>query len=111
MVIGQIYFNSIKKFPNDIMLRIRYAFFLYDQMKQKQQALNELTQAEQLCPSLDNEFVIFRYKKIIEDEMNQQQNESLGNLDVMSEIAFQNNMRQFQNKIERATLMHMDFWS
>ena len=33
MIIGQIFFNSIKKFPNDITLRIRYAFFLLDHMK------------------------------------------------------------------------------
>ncbi|CAD8162069.1 unnamed protein product [Paramecium octaurelia] len=111
MVMAQIYFNQIKKFPNEINLRIRYAFFLLDNMKQRQQALNELIQAETLSPSLDNDFVIFRYKKIIEEEMNTAQNETFGNLDFATEIAFQNNMRQFQNKIERATLMHMDFWS
>ncbi|CAD8075781.1 unnamed protein product [Paramecium primaurelia] len=111
MVLGQIYFNQIKKFPNEISIRIRYSFFLLDYLKQRQQALNELIQSETLCPSLDNEFIIFRYKKIIEDEMNQVQNENLGNLDVATELAFQNHMRSFQNKIERATLMHMDFWS
>ncbi|CAD8203560.1 unnamed protein product [Paramecium pentaurelia] len=111
MVMGQIYFNQIKKFPNEISLRIRYSFFLLDNLRQRQQALNELIQAETLCPSLDNEFIIFRYKKVIEDEMNAAQNENMGNLDVATELAFQNHMRSFQNKIERATLMHMDFWS
>ncbi|CAD8125807.1 unnamed protein product [Paramecium sonneborni] len=112
MVLGQIYFNQIKRFPNEISLRIRYTLFLFDLMKQKQQALNELIQAEQQSPSFDYEFIIYRYKQIIEFEMNLAQNEnSNGNLDIASELAFQNNMRQFQNKIERATLMHMDFWS
>ncbi|CAK82689.1 unnamed protein product (macronuclear) [Paramecium tetraurelia] len=111
MVLGQIYFNQIKRFPNEIALRLRYSLFLLDLMKQRQQAINELIQAETLCPSLDNEFTIFRYKQIIEYEMNAAQNENLGNLDVASELAFQNYMRSFQNKIERATLMHMDFWS
>ncbi|CAD8125809.1 unnamed protein product [Paramecium sonneborni] len=111
MIMAQIYFNQIKKFPNEINLRIRYAFFLLDNMKQRQQAINELIQAESLNPTLDNDFIIFRYKRIIEEEINAAQNESFGNLDIASELAFQNNMRQFQNKIERATLMHMDFWS
>ncbi|CAD8157650.1 unnamed protein product [Paramecium octaurelia] len=111
MVLGQIYFNQIKRFPNEIALRLRYSLFLLDLMKQRQQALNELIQAETLCPSLDNEFTIFRYKQIVEYEMNAAQNENLGNLDVATELAFQNYMRSFQNKIERATLMHMDFWS
>jgi hypothetical protein len=60
---------------------------------------------------MDNEFIIFRYKKIIEDEMNVQQNENLNSQDFATELSFQTNMRSFQNKIERATLMHMDFWS
>ncbi|CAD8126295.1 unnamed protein product [Paramecium sonneborni] len=111
MIMAQIYFNNIKKFPNEITLRIRYAFFLLDNMKQRQQAINEFIQAETLSPSLDNDFIIFRYKKIIEEEINTVQNESFGNLDIASELAFQNNMKQFQNNIERATLMHMDFWS
>ncbi|CAK66138.1 unnamed protein product (macronuclear) [Paramecium tetraurelia] len=111
MVLGQIYFNQIKRFPNEISLRLRYSLFLLDLMKQRQQALNELIQTEQLCPSFDNEFIIFRYKQIVEYEMNAAQNENMGNLDVATELAFQNHMRSFQNKIERATLMHMDFWS
>jgi len=42
-----------------------------------------------LCPSFDNEFVILRYKQIVEDEMNAAQNENLGgNLDIASELAF-----------------------
>ncbi|CAD8126292.1 unnamed protein product [Paramecium sonneborni] len=112
MVLGQIYFNQIKRFPNDMTLRIRYSLFLFDLMKQRQQALNELFQAEQLCPSFDYEFIIYRYKQIVEFEMNVAQSENInGNLDIASELAFQNNMKQFQNNIERATLMHMDFWS
>ncbi|CAD8162073.1 unnamed protein product [Paramecium octaurelia] len=112
MVLGQVYFNQIKRFPNNINLRIRYSLFLFDLMKQRQQALNELLQAELQYPSFDYEFIIYRYKQIIEIEMNMAQSENTNEkLDVVTEIAFQNNMRQFQNKIERATLMHMDFWS
>ncbi|CAD8213537.1 unnamed protein product [Paramecium octaurelia] len=111
MVLGQIYFNQIKKFPNDISLRIRYSIFLFDLMKQRQQAVNELLQAEQQCPSLDQEFIIYRYKQLIEFEMNLAQNENISNLDVATELNFQNNMRLFQNMIERTTLMHMDFWA
>ncbi|CAD8112156.1 unnamed protein product [Paramecium primaurelia] len=112
LLIGEIYSGYIRRHQHNVRLRINYAFYLLDFLKQKQQSLNELNQIELLSPSLDNEFIIFRYKRIIEDEMNMSQNETLnGNLDVATEIAFQNNMRSFQNKIERATLMHMDFWS
>ncbi|CAK68569.1 unnamed protein product (macronuclear) [Paramecium tetraurelia] len=112
LLIGEIYQGYIRRHQNNVRLRINYAFYLLDFLKQKQQSLNEFNQIELLSPSIDYEFTIFRYKRIIEDEMNISQNEALsGNLDIATEIAFQNNMRQFQNKIERATLMHMDFWS
>ncbi|CAD8213536.1 unnamed protein product [Paramecium octaurelia] len=112
LLLGEIYQGYIRRHQNNVRLRINYAFYLLDFLKQKQQALNEFNQIELLSPSLDNEFIIFRYKRIIEDEMNITQNETIsGNLDVATELTFQNNMRQFQNKIERATLMHMDFWS
>ncbi|CAK82690.1 unnamed protein product (macronuclear) [Paramecium tetraurelia] len=111
LLLGEIYSRTMRKHSTHSKLRINYAFYLLDYLKQRQQALNELIQAETLCPSLDNEFTIFRYKQIIEYEMNAAQNENFGNLDVASELAFQNYMKSFQNKIERATLMHMDFWS
>ena len=80
-------------------------------MNSKQQALQELLQAEQNKPSLDEEFIIYRYKKIIEDEIAESQNESQGNLDVVTELTFQTHLRQIQANIEKATLLYMEFWA
>jgi len=53
--------------------------------------------------------VVHRYKKLIEDEIAESQQD--GNMDIVSEMAFQNNLRTMQNNIERCALQHMDFWS
>lgn len=55
------------------------------------------------------DFVIYRYKKIIEDEIAESQND--GNMDMVSEMASQNHLRSMQNNIERCSLLHMEFWS
>jgi len=110
-LIYKIYHQGIKKFPNDYSLRISYAFFLLERMQSKQQALQELTQAEQSNPSFDNHFIIFRYKKIIEDEISEIQNENQENLDIVTEVSFQNHLRQLQANIEKSALLHMEFWS
>jgi len=107
----KMYSQGIKKFPNNTSLRIAYAFFLLEKMQSKQQALQELTSAEQNKPPFDEQFVIFRYKKIIEDEIAESQAEGQGGLDVVSESAFQNHMRQLQANIEKSALLHMEFWS
>ncbi|EAS07526.3 PAS domain S-box protein (macronuclear) [Tetrahymena thermophila SB210] len=108
-VIYHMFFYGVKKFPNNTNLRLAYAFFLMENSKYKQQALQELSQAETNHPSFDIDFIIFRYKKLIEDEIAESQQD--GNMDIVSEMAFQNNLRSMQNNIERCALQHMDFWS
>ncbi len=107
----KIYLDGIKKFPNNISLRISYAFFLLENMNSRHQALQEFGQTEQNQIAFDERFVIYRYKKIIEDEIAQKQNEGTGSLDVVSEAAYQNLRRQFQASIEKSALLHMEFWS
>jgi len=107
----KMYFFGIKKFPNNTSLMISYAFFLLEKMHTKQQALQELTQAEANKPSFDEQFIIYRYKKIIEDEIAESQTEGQGGMDVVSEVAFQNHLKQLQANIEKSSLLHMEFWS
>ena len=109
---GLKYLIKLKfRFPNNTSLRISYAFFLLEKMKSKQQALQELGQAEQNKPPFDEQFIIYRYKKIIEDEIAESQNEGNGGLDVVSESVFQNHLRQCQVNIEKSAMLHMEFWS
>jgi len=106
------YSEGVAKFPKDVALRISYAFFLFEKMHNRQQALQELLQAELNKPSIDEEFIIFRYKKIIEDEIAESKNEAnQGGMDVVSEMTFHNHLRQIQANIEKSTLLYMEFWS
>ena len=54
----------------------------------RQQALNQLNQAELLNPAFDNEFMIYRYKKIIEEELNISQKDNSNNMEVLTETSF-----------------------
>jgi len=111
-LLSKTYSEGVAKFPKDVSLRISYAFFLFEKMHNKQQALQELLQAELHKPTLDEEFIIFRYKKIIEDEIAESKNEAnQGGMDVVSEMTFLNHLRQIQANIEKSTLLYMEFWS
>ncbi|CAD8060370.1 unnamed protein product [Paramecium sonneborni] len=110
-VINQIFFYGIKSFPTDIHLRLHYAYFLIDYLKLKQLALTELQQAEQTNVSFDFSFIIFRFKKIIEEELQQQQQESSIHLDVSNEMTFLTQSKQLMNMVERTALLFIDFWS
>ena len=108
-----MYVQGVKTFPENTSLRISYAFFLLDRMFSKQQALRVLTEAEQRDPPIDLEFVAFRYKKIIEDEITESHHDQQadGGLDIGSETSFQNHLRMCQANIEKSALLHMEFWS
>ena len=82
-LINKMYFYGLKKFPNNTSLRISYAFFLIEKLNMKQQALQELNTAELNKPPFDEQFIIFRYRKIIEDEIAESKNEGTGGLDVV----------------------------
>jgi len=107
----KMYTDGVKKFPTNTSLRIAYAFFLIDRMQSKQQALQELLQAEQTEPNLEEQFIIFRYKRIVEDEIVESITEGKNNLDVVNETTFQTTLRQLQANIEKAALLHLEFWS
>ncbi|EGR33913.1 PAS domain S-box family protein [Ichthyophthirius multifiliis] len=57
----------------------------------------------------DVNFLFIGYKKLIEDDIAESQQDD--NTDIVSEMAFQNNLRLLQNGIERCALQLMDFWS
>jgi len=111
-----LYQNGISRFPNSASLRIFYSFFLLEKMKNKQQALLELTNAEKYNPRFDEQFIIYRYKKIIE-ETSSELGDGEGNLDVVSNIAYQNHFTQcikltkiVKSGIQKAANLYIDFW-
>jgi len=55
--------------------------------------------------------VIFRYRKIIEDDIAERKNEGGIGLDVVSELAFKTHLMQCQSNIEKSAMLHMEFWS
>lgn len=55
-----MFYYGLQKFPNSTRLRILYALFLLDKTHSKQQALQELLNAEREGPAFDELFIIYR---------------------------------------------------
>ena len=83
-------------------------------MKSNQQALQELAQAELQKPYFDEQFMIYRYKRLIEFEMFESttavkgKQENIGSL--ANEITVEGYVKNIQARIEQATLQNLDFW-
>lgn len=83
--LNRVYLNGIKKFPTSTKLRISYAFFLMERMKRKDLAYAQFELAEKTKPTFDEEFIIYRFKKMYEENQGGQENEDNGD-DIILQI-------------------------
>ena len=60
-----MYRQGIKKFPNCTQLHISFALFYMERLHQNAKAYEEFIMAERCDPSFVQQFIIYRFKKII----------------------------------------------
>jgi hypothetical protein len=69
-------------------------------MKRKQEAIAELTFANQFSPAFEEQFIIFRYLKMSEDYDDVGEGNGSGEeMDVVAKFAYDSSLRQFQENI------------
>mmetsp|Transcript_42337 Transcript_42337/g.40581 ORF Transcript_42337/g.40581 Transcript_42337/m.40581 type:complete len:91 (+) Transcript_42337:792-1064(+) len=80
-------------------------------MHNKKEALKELINAEKSNPTLEQQFEIFRFRHIIEDELHDGVDISAGGLEYVAAINFENYFNSFKQSIEKSTVLHYEFWN
>ena len=108
--VEHMYQNAITKFPLCIMIRISYAFFLIERMNKKKKALTELSNSEKYNLSAEQQFIIYRYKKLL-DEQSTEINENGDNLDLVTNLEYKIHFTHFKNSIIKTSILYLDFWS
>jgi hypothetical protein len=58
---------AIHKFPNEAALHISYAYFIMASLEKKEEALQELIEAENLKITWEERFKIFRYRRLFDE--------------------------------------------
>jgi len=106
----QLFSQGITKFPASGSLHIAYALFLKDRLNDRTTAISELTSAEKCNPQFDEQFMIYRYRKILEDETTELTESGGASLDVVSMLAYENYLQKCKEAIEKSAYLHMEFW-
>jgi hypothetical protein len=65
-MLQKMFEDAIAKFPTSIPLRIQYILFLTTSMRSKTHALSEIVEAENFKCSIDEKFILFYIRRIIE---------------------------------------------
>ncbi len=89
-----IFQNGISRFTSCTSLRLSYSFFLLERLNKKQQATLELNNTLKYGPRFEEQFIIYRYKKLIEEYTSDVAADSEESLDVVSNIAYKNHFTQ-----------------
>ncbi|CAD8192732.1 unnamed protein product [Paramecium pentaurelia] len=113
-ILERIFTLSLTRFPNCTELRISHSLFLMEKMQSNQQALQELVAAEQEKPYMDEQFIIYRLKKLIEEQMFENSKSSknpAAGIDAVNELTTENNLREIRAQIEKSASQHIEFWS
>lgn len=103
----KMYKKAIKKFPDNLMLRISYSNFLYEKLHQKHKCLEEINSIEKSDLNFEETFIIFHYKKVI----NEQIEASDGAVDFVSALAFKRSLSIFKNSIGKVSQYYVEFWN
>ena len=67
--VDRMFKSGIKKFPDCTKLRMSYAFFFLEQLNNKERAYEEFTNSSKIDPSFQQQFNIYRFKKIIKENL------------------------------------------
>jgi hypothetical protein len=59
----------------------------------------------------EEQFLIFRYRHIIEDELHEGADATAGGLDYVAAINFENHFKAFKSTIEKSAYLHYEFWN
>ncbi|KAL4493019.1 hypothetical protein ABPG72_020798 [Tetrahymena utriculariae] len=108
--LNRVYLNGVKKFPASTKLRISYAFFLTERMKRKDLAYEQFDIAGRTKPSFDEEFIIYRFKKMYEENQQNDNDGDDGDDDIIQQIKFDSALQLCEEYMKRAIIMHKEFW-
>lgn len=111
-LVKQIIIEGINKYKKYARLHLLNAHIHHDQLKNSFKSLYELDIAVLSKPTVFEDFMIFRMKRLIEQEMidNDNKTSELKGINVNLIVDFQNMFVQFHQSIDRTVNLYLEFW-
>ena len=108
----QLFEMSIKKFPNDIILKSNYIIYLIVQMCKKKLAQKILDSMQEKMLHFQNNYIIFCCKKYLETYTpNTKKNFEEYNKNIMRAIEYEKLYILFKYYLLNASTLYYEFWS
>ena len=103
---------SIKKYPNDNILKANYIIYLVTQMSKKNLAQKILATMEPKLFHFQKNYIIFRCKKYIKEYTpGTKKNFEEKNKNIMKAIEYEKIYNKFKDDLSKASSLYYQFWS
>ena len=102
--------NCLKQFPTSAEVRFAYALFLLKKLNKKNKAQTLLIGLEQFFPTLEEEFIIYRSKKMFENDLTEIEKQDINNIEIIRELEYKKYINEFKELINNASQLYIDFW-
>ena len=102
--------NCLKKFPTSTEVRFAYALFLLKKMNKKKKAQNLLIGLDKFFPTLEEEFIIYRCKRMFENDLTELEKQDVNNIEIIRELEYKKYSNEFKDLINNASQLYIDFW-
>ena len=102
--------NCLKKFPTSTEVRFAYALFLLKKMNKKKKAQDILNEFDKYIPSIEEEFIIYKCNRMIENDLINIEKQDINNLDLIRELEYKKCSNHFKELINNASQLYIDFW-
>lgn len=87
-LIESLFKFGVKKYPQCTKLHLTFAFFYMEKLEKKSKAFEQFTRAINTNPSFGEQFIIYRFRKIITEKLEENQEEN--DTDLIDLIRFDN---------------------
>jgi hypothetical protein len=105
-----LYKNAVSKYPFNAKLRLSYAIFLYKRLNKKQKGTNEILLLNRYTTNLEDDFLIYRAQRYIEEE-NEGHSDSQSNSKIVNSVTYKAILNNIKSLIGRITTSYIDFWT
>ena len=105
-----LYQNAYLKYPHDFQVKLNYAIFLYLKLNKKHHCFKILDDLNNTNLSLEERFLLYRYKKKFQTENNINDKLEEDN-DTINELEYNKLLKQFKNNINLVSNLYLQFWN
>jgi hypothetical protein len=106
--IDRMFKAGIKKFPECTKLRMSYGFFQLEQIHNNERAYEEFTHSSRLDTSFQQQFNIYRFKKIIRENLESREG---SDADLIEMIRYENSVSLLEEGMILSAKLHKEFWT